>query len=298
MRLCTRAFLCLAAAVAVLPGVAPAYAATPLPACTPEEDHSFPLTARIHGGPASYTAGGGFGTWRLALTNTTGRPCTGVHPVVVLVDEKRALKPAQPQLEFYDAGGRPHPVRFEATDRDELVGAFADEDAGFPGFGIGPGKTLTVKIRLALTSDTVPNEVTVNAAVVQRRDDDGDWVGQSNDYRFRIDHDTGPGPEPEPKPESQRESEAESQPESEPQPQSETESQSQSQSQPQSEAEPQSQSQPQSEAESQPESRRDSGAFPFPEELAPTGTGAQLLAVAAAALLTGVLALLLSRRRP
>ncbi|MFF9200800.1 hypothetical protein ACF1AE_03030 [Streptomyces sp. NPDC014986] len=185
MRLCTRASLCLAAAVAVLAGAAPAHAAAPLPACASEEDHSFPLTARIHGGPASYTAGGGFGTWWLELTNTTRHPCTGVHPVVVLVDAKRALRPSQPRLEFYD-GRRPHPVRFEATDRDELVGAFADEDAGFAGFTIAPGRTLGVKVRLALTSDAVPNEVTANAAVVQRRDDDGDWVGQSDDYRFRI----------------------------------------------------------------------------------------------------------------
>ncbi|MFG3005750.1 hypothetical protein [Streptomyces calvus] len=193
MRLCTLVSLGLAAAVTVLPGAAPAYAQTPLPACAPEEDHTFPLTARIHGGPASYPAGGGFGTWRLELTNTTGRTCTGIHPVVVLVDEKRALRPAQPQLEFYD-GRRPHPVRFEATDQDELVGVFAAEDAGFPGFTVGAGKTLSVKVRLALTSDAVANEVTANAAVVQRRENDGDWVGQSNDYRFRIDHATPPEP--------------------------------------------------------------------------------------------------------
>uniref|UniRef100_UPI003512D8FF hypothetical protein n=1 Tax=Streptomyces calvus TaxID=67282 RepID=UPI003512D8FF len=193
MRLCTLVSLGLAAAVTVLPGAAPAYAQTPLPACAPEEDHTFPLTARIHGGPASYPAGGGFGTWRLELTNTTGRTCTGIHPVVVLVDAKRALRPSQPQLEFYD-GPRPHPVRFEATDQDELVGVFAAEDAGFPGFTVGAGKTLSVKVRLALTSDAVANEVTANAAVVQRRENDGDWVGQSNDYRFRIDHATPPEP--------------------------------------------------------------------------------------------------------
>ncbi|MGI5197762.1 hypothetical protein ACQEVY_29720 [Streptomyces sp. CA-288835] len=34
----------------------------------------------------------------------------------------------------------------------------------------------------------MPNDVVANAAVVRRHDDgdDGDWVGQSNDYRFRI----------------------------------------------------------------------------------------------------------------
>ncbi|NUO46769.1 MAG: hypothetical protein HOV82_32635, partial [Streptomyces sp.] len=71
---------------------------------------------------------------------------------------------------------------------DELVGAF-----GGAGLTVGPGRTVTVKVRLALTSDAVPNQVTVNAAVVQRHNDDGDWVGQSNDYRFAVADDTDTG---------------------------------------------------------------------------------------------------------
>ncbi|MFJ7078089.1 hypothetical protein [Streptomyces sp. NPDC098781] len=199
MRLHTPVPLVLAAA-ALLAAAPPVRAESPveLPGCA-TEDGAFPLTTRLHGGPASYTAGGGFGTWYLDLTNTTRRTCTGIHPVVVLVDGKRALRPSQPRLEFYgtpvgareearDAsrhGTRPHPVRFEPTDDDELVGAFD----GFPGFTVGPRKTVTVKVRLAVTSDAVPNDVTANAAVVQRHEGDGDWVGQSNDYRFKIEAD-------------------------------------------------------------------------------------------------------------
>ncbi|WP_086172626.1 hypothetical protein [Streptomyces pharetrae] len=182
------ALRCLAAAAVLLAVPAPAHAdPAAAPACATPEARTFPLTTRIHGGPPSYAAGGGYGTWYLELTNTTDRPCTGIHPVVVLVDEKRRLKPSQPLLEFYDGSrAQPHPVRFEATDRDELVGAFED---GFPGFTVDPKKTLSVKVRLAVTSDAVANRVTATAAVVQRRDDDGDWVGQSNDYRFAIDTD-------------------------------------------------------------------------------------------------------------
>ncbi|MEV0636997.1 hypothetical protein AB0I77_18960 [Streptomyces sp. NPDC050619] len=192
MRLPTPASLCLAAAAAALvPG--PAHADSGLSCAA--DDGGFPVTTRIHGGPDSYEAGGGFGTWYLDLTNTTDRTCGNIHPVVVLVDDGRALEPGQPRLEFY-AGDRPHPVRFEETGADELVGAFADDRAGFRGFTVGPGKTLTVKVRLAVTSAAVPNEVTVNAAVVQRHEDDGDWVGQSNDYRFSID--AGPAPRPSP----------------------------------------------------------------------------------------------------
>ncbi|MFE2642459.1 MULTISPECIES: hypothetical protein [Streptomyces] len=182
MRLHTPVPLCLAAA-AVL-AVAPPVRAEPVaPGCA-GDGRSFPLATRLHGGPESYTAGGGFGTWYLDLENRTGRTCTGIHPVVVLVDAGRSLTPSQPRLEFYPGGrdDRPRPVRFETTDQDELVGAFD----GFPGFTVGPRKTVSVKVRLALTSDAAPNEVTANAAVVQRHDGDGDWVGQSNDYRFKV----------------------------------------------------------------------------------------------------------------
>lgn len=174
---------CLAAAAPLLfMATTPARAANPTPTCAAPDARTFPLTTRIHDGPDSYEAGGDYGTWYLDLTNTTARRCTAIHPVVVLVDRQRALKPSQPRLEFYD-GTRPHPVRFDRTDEAELVGAFDD---GFPGFTVDPGKTLTVKVRLTLAPDAVANEITANAAVVQRHADDGDWVGQSNDYRFDV----------------------------------------------------------------------------------------------------------------
>ncbi len=179
MRLFLSGSLLLPLALLSAPGVA--HAAEP-ESCAASDGRSFALTTRIHGGPRSYEAGGGYGTWYLELTNKTGLTCENVHPVVVLVDDRRVLKASQPRLEFYDRD-QTHPVRFETTDEDELVGAFD----GFPGFTVGPHKTVTVKVRLAVTSDAVPNRVTANAAVVQRHDDDGDWVGQSNDYRFGID---------------------------------------------------------------------------------------------------------------
>ncbi|MEV0175298.1 hypothetical protein AB0I00_29785 [Streptomyces sp. NPDC050803] len=203
MRLCppTPVSLPLAAAAALLlappaaqAAVPPAtHAAAPAPptatCATPTNptNPTFPLTTRLHSGPKTYEAGGGYGTWYLDLTNTTTQTCRNVHPVVVLVDERHALRPAQPRLEYY-AGDtpQPHPVRFETTDADELVGALAH------GLTVGPRETLTVKLRLAVTSDAVPNRVTANAAVVQRHDDDGDWIGQSNDYRFDIDADEDP----------------------------------------------------------------------------------------------------------
>jgi hypothetical protein len=161
--------------------------------CAPT-GRAFPLTTRIHGGPTAYEAGGDYSIWYLDLTNTTRHTCAAVHPVVVLVDERHVLKPSQPRLEFYD-GPRTRAVRFERTDEDELVGVF-----GGAGLTVGPGQTLPVKVRLALTPDAVPNQVTLNAAVVQRHGDDGDWVGQSNTYRFGIDTDQNLNPDPSPSP--------------------------------------------------------------------------------------------------
>ncbi|MGW0966724.1 hypothetical protein [Streptomyces sp. NPDC002516] len=162
---------------------APAQALDPRPDCVSSDTHDFPIKTRVHGGPDSYRAGGDPGTWYIDLTNTTAHPCGAIHPVVVLVDERRTLRPEQARLEFYD-GERAHPVRFERSDEAENVGPFDD---GFPGFTVAPGRTLTVKVRLSLASGaTAPNSVVVNAALVQKRGDDGDWVGESNAYRFRI----------------------------------------------------------------------------------------------------------------
>ncbi|MFJ9355907.1 hypothetical protein [Streptomyces mirabilis] len=157
--------------------------ASPRPTCAAPDTRAFPIKTRIHGGPDAYDVGGDFRTWYIDLTNTTAHTCGNIHPIVVLVDSKRTLRPEQARLEFYE-GERTHPVEFEKSDQDENVGAFDD---GFPGFMVGPGRTLTVKVRLSVTSDAaVPNDVVANAAVVQRHNNDGDWVGESNAYRFRI----------------------------------------------------------------------------------------------------------------
>ncbi|MFF3405805.1 hypothetical protein ACFYW8_06225 [Streptomyces sp. NPDC002742] len=162
---------------------APANALDPLPACVSSDTHDFPIKTRIHGGPDAYQTGGDFGTWYIDLTNATAHTCGAIHPVVVLVDERRTLRPGQARLEFYE-GELAHTVKFERSDQAENVGPFDD---GFPGFTVAPGRTLTVKVRLSLASDaTAPNTVVANAAVVQKHGDDGDWVGESNDYRFGV----------------------------------------------------------------------------------------------------------------
>jgi len=153
----------------------------PRPSCTPADPADFPLVTRIRNAPDRYDSGGAPKGWILELTNTTGTTCTGVHPIVVLVDEKRALRPEQLAMDFTD-GDRQRPVRFEESGKAESIGVFDD----FPGFTVRPGRTVRVPVRLAVTGEAEPNDIVANAALVQRRDDDGDWVGESNDYRFRI----------------------------------------------------------------------------------------------------------------
>ncbi|MFJ7065433.1 hypothetical protein [Streptomyces sp. NPDC101115] len=188
-----------AAAVAVLPVDAAAHAAHPrvpgpvaVPSCGTADAADFPLRTRIHGGPEDYPAGGDLRTWQLDLTNTTAAACRDIHPVLVLTDRDRTLRPAQIRAEFYDAEARLwRPVAFEATDQAENVGVF-DAPAlstavpPFAGFAVPAGRTLTVPVRLSFSADAAPDEVVVNAAVVQKRGDDGDWVGESGDYRLTI----------------------------------------------------------------------------------------------------------------
>ncbi|MGB8947051.1 MAG: hypothetical protein WCD21_43495 [Streptomyces sp.] len=159
------------------------------PTCSDPGSEDFPIGTRIRGGPAAYEAGGGYRRWSVELANTTRGTCGNIHPVVVIVDKERELRPREVQLEFRD-GKRWRPVTFERTDRDENVGVFDD---GFPGFTVKAGRTRTVKVRLSFTSEARSEHAVISAAVVQRRADDGDWVGESEDYPFAIDAHEGHG---------------------------------------------------------------------------------------------------------
>ncbi|MFF3176142.1 hypothetical protein ACFVQ0_26360 [Streptomyces sp. NPDC057900] len=175
------------------------------PACGDPEAADFPIDTRIHGGPDTYASGGGYGTWFLDLTNTTSRACRSIHPVLVLTDEDRKLTSDQIQLKFSE---RAHPdvehrVTWETTDRDEHIGVFGGVgDDAFEGFTVPAGRTVTVQVRLAFTSDTSPGRITANAAIVQRKHpaggtgtapqgSDGEWVGESEDYVFTVVEDGG-----------------------------------------------------------------------------------------------------------
>ncbi|MFI9585044.1 hypothetical protein ACIHCQ_25075 [Streptomyces sp. NPDC052236] len=166
------------------------------PICGKVTDPEFPLDTRIHGGPAVQHSGGGFEEWSLDLANTTAQPCTNIHPVIIFTGRDGGLAPPRMALEFYDGQtARWRPVALETTAEDEIVGVLDD---GFPGFAVPARKTVTVRVRVAMGADIPSNEVTVNAAIVQRQGDDGDWVGESGDYRFAVvDQQTAEGEETE-----------------------------------------------------------------------------------------------------
>ncbi|MFJ9180292.1 hypothetical protein [Streptomyces sp. NPDC102360] len=158
-------------------------------ACAAAKRGDFPIDTRIGEGPATYHPGDAPRHFSLDLTNTTATRCADLHPVLVLVDEARKLTPKHITLEFRDAG-RWRPVTVERTGRDENIGVFD----GFPGFSVGAGDTVTVDVRLAFADDTRPDHVVANAALVRRKDDDGDWVGESDDYPFTIEEGEATGP--------------------------------------------------------------------------------------------------------
>ncbi|MFE2939030.1 hypothetical protein ACFXKG_08215 [Streptomyces sp. NPDC059255] len=151
--------------------------------CGRVADPDFPIRAELRGGPGAYRAGGAAGEWSLDLTNTTGAECRNLHPVVVLYDRDRVLDASQVKLEMADDRGRMRVLPLERTDQAEIV---AVRDDGSPGFTVAAHRTVTVRARLAFTASARPNRISATAATVQRRGNDGDWVGASNTYRFAV----------------------------------------------------------------------------------------------------------------
>jgi hypothetical protein len=159
----------------------------------------------MRGGPATYRSGDGFRTWTIELASHAPGVCRHLHPVVVLVDRTRVLRPGQVRLAFHD-GTRWRPVHLAHTDRDENIGAFEpfpDQNlvpgpagpapsagssgfSGFSGFTLRPGQKRSVRVRLAFTADARADDMAAMTAVVQRRGDDGDWVGRSGWYAFSV----------------------------------------------------------------------------------------------------------------
>ncbi|WP_329195495.1 MULTISPECIES: hypothetical protein [unclassified Streptomyces] len=170
---------------------APALPSRAKATCGDAKSSAFPIGARIRGGPAVYRTGDGPQTWYLDLTNTTSGECTAIHPVVVFTDKARTLRPAHLRMDFETSGG-PRPVTLERSDRDEIIAVFDGAGEDFPGFAIGAGGSRTVRVSLAFAPDAPHGEVLADAAVVQRKGDDGDWVGEAGGYRFSVE-----GPEDE-----------------------------------------------------------------------------------------------------
>lgn len=162
------------------------------PSCGRASDPDFPIDTRIHGGPDEYRSGGPPQTWSIDLTNSTAEACHNIHPVIVLSDRHRALAAAQVRLQLTDDKGRWRTMSLEKSDEDETIAVL---EGGFSGFAVPGRETVTVRARLAFTAAAVSNEVVANAATVQRRGGDGDWVGESNDYRFSV---SGKDPRPDP----------------------------------------------------------------------------------------------------
>jgi hypothetical protein len=153
--------------------------------CVPAAGEEFPVRARLSGGPAQYTVGSLPQVFSLELAATSGSGLSRrVHAVLMLIDNRRALRPPQIVLEYADGAGRWHAESFQHTDDDENVAVLGGEDG--PGTVVPARGTVTVKLRLRFKPGTPAVGVTASATVMQRRGDDGDWVGESKPYAFRT----------------------------------------------------------------------------------------------------------------
>ncbi|MFD3919913.1 hypothetical protein [Streptomyces sp. NPDC058595] len=153
------------------------------PSCGRASDPDFPIDTHIHGGPDEYRPGGPPQSWSIDLTNSTDEACHNIHPVIVLSDRHRSLTAAQVRLQLTDDKGRWRTMSLEKSDEDETIAVL---EGGFSGYAVPGRQTVTVRARLAFTAAAATNEVVANAATVQRRGGDGDWVGESNDYHFSV----------------------------------------------------------------------------------------------------------------
>ncbi|QDD58837.1 hypothetical protein FE156_09305 [Streptomyces albidoflavus] len=183
-----------AGGTAVPAGAAHAPAGPPVPLCAQPDAEVLPLVGEVRDGPATVRAGDGPSGFTVRVHNTGRVTCHRVHPVVLLLDEDRALVPSQLRLDFHD-GRRWLPVRLRHTSRDENVGVL-DGGRGFRGFTVRPGAKKDVRLRLAVREDARPNRVAVQAALVQHHDRDGHWVGHSDTYTFALRGADGTGTRP------------------------------------------------------------------------------------------------------
>ncbi|MEV8476479.1 hypothetical protein [Streptomyces sp. NPDC051173] len=188
-----RALVVGAVALAIVSSAAPTYPRPPLDRapvqsrCGRPGSATFPIAARLKGGPVTYERGGDQQVWELELRNGTGADCRDVHPVAVFADRGRALRPGDIRFDFYDtAASRWRPVRLERTDEAENVGVFEGTSPDFPGFAVPAHAAVPVRVRLGFTGGAPEGPVTFNVTAVQRRGGDGDWVGESDDYTFGV----------------------------------------------------------------------------------------------------------------
>ncbi|MEU6107904.1 hypothetical protein ABZ853_05740 [Streptomyces albidoflavus] len=179
---------------AVPAGAAHAPAGPPIPLCAQPDAEVLPLVGEVRDGPATLRAGDGPSGFTVRVHNTGRVTCHRVHPVVLLLDEDRALVPSQLRLDFHD-GRRWLPVRLRHTSRNENVGVL-DGGQGFRGFTVRPGARKDVRLRLAVREDAGPDRVAVQAALVQHHDRDGHWVGHSDTYTFALRPADGTGTRP------------------------------------------------------------------------------------------------------
>ncbi len=166
----------------------PRHAAAPpadrAPVCGAPAATGFPIDSRLYGGPTGYSTGVLADGFALELRNTTADVCRDVHPLIILVDRDGRLTPRHFTLRYAPSGEPWRTVPFETTDRGENIGIPDGEDA--PGLTVPAGAAVTVRLRLWFAPGAPAGPVVASATTMQRRGEDGSWVGESNHYAFEV----------------------------------------------------------------------------------------------------------------
>lgn len=173
----------LTAAASPGPGT-PAPPADRAPACGAPAATGFPINSRLYGGPSGYSTGVYADGFSLDLHNTTAGACRDVHPLIILVDRAEQLTPEHFTLWYAPPGGSWRTVPFERTDHGENIGIPDGERS--PGLTIPAGGTVTVRLRLFFEPEAPAGPVVASATTMQRRAENGAWVGESDHYLFDI----------------------------------------------------------------------------------------------------------------
>ncbi|MGW7005806.1 LAETG motif-containing sortase-dependent surface protein, partial [Streptomyces sp. NPDC054933] len=138
-------------------------------------------TVALHGGPATFKAGGGWSEFTLSVDNRHGRSFNGL----VLLPIARGVKIGGFQLQFRGPDGAWHDARaYQQSDDVDLH--FIDEHGSDHLYKVDTGDVLTVDLRARFTLDTATVHGSFGVSTMAVGKGDAGGYKWSNTYEFTV----------------------------------------------------------------------------------------------------------------